>query len=488
MAGAAADQFGDFTYTDTGTTITITDYPEAATGAVVIPATIAGKPVTAIGAGAFSSCGDITSVSIPPGVTSIGQEAFVVCAKLASVNIPEGVTDLGYNTFAGCQALSGVVLPSTLTSLGDHAFAICMGLTSIVIPPSVTDFGPSVFYQCSNLASIRLSPNAPSVGTFAFFSCGSLTAVTIPAGVTNIANSAFQNCASLTDVTFKGNAPSLGTNAFLNTASGLTMKFYNGKTGFTAPTWNGFTSANIGDEPFPEISIQQPAGSELADGGAGKNFGSVVLGTTSTTLEFRIENTGEEELMRLAITKGGSNPGDFTVSEPSELIVPSGESATFTVAFMPDALGSRTATLQIASDDADENPYDLVLTGTGIAVPKPEIEVMQPETSKLVDGKAKKSFGTVVIGKKGTPKSFTIKNAGKANLTGISVTLSGGNAGDFVVTKPGKTSLGEKDSTFFKVTFKPTAKGNRATTLKIKSNDADENPFDIKLSGMGAKK
>ena len=40
-AASPAAQFGDFTYTDQGETITITDYPTAATGAVVIPATIA---------------------------------------------------------------------------------------------------------------------------------------------------------------------------------------------------------------------------------------------------------------------------------------------------------------------------------------------------------------------------------------------------------------------------------------------------------------
>lgn len=71
-----ADQFGDFTYTDDGTSISITDYPTTATGAVVIPETIAGKPVTAIGAHAFSSCASITDLMIPQTVISIGSYAF----------------------------------------------------------------------------------------------------------------------------------------------------------------------------------------------------------------------------------------------------------------------------------------------------------------------------------------------------------------------------------------------------------------------------
>jgi hypothetical protein len=39
--------------------------------------------------------------------------------------------------------------------------------------------------------------------------------------------------------------------------------------------------------------------------------------------------------------------------------------STFTVAFAPSAPGSRTATLSIASNDNDENPYDIILTGSG---------------------------------------------------------------------------------------------------------------------------
>jgi hypothetical protein len=50
---------------------------------------------------------------------------------------------------------------------------------------------------------------------------------------------------------------------------------------------------------------------------------------------------------------------------PTAPIVPGG-STTFTVKFTPAALGVRTAALHIASNDADENPFDIALTGTGI--------------------------------------------------------------------------------------------------------------------------
>lgn len=121
----------------------------------------------------------------------------------------------------------------------------------------------------------------------------------------------------------------------------------------------------------------------------------------------------------------------------------------------------------------------------GVAA-KPEIVVEQPKGSGLADGKAKRSFGTVKVGKAGGARTFTIRNAGFANLKNLAITKNGANAADFVVTAPGKSTLAPGAATTFKVTFKPKAKGARAAAIHIKSNDADENPFDIKLSGEGS--
>ncbi len=118
----------------------------------------------------------------------------------------------------------------------------------------------------------------------------------------------------------------------------------------------------------------------------------------------------------------------------------------------------------------------------------PDIAVQQPADTDLTDGTSKKSFGTAKIDGKGKTKTFTIKNTGKTKLTGIAIKKKGLHKSDFRVDAPGKTSLAAGASTTFKVTFKPTAKGKRSASLAISSNDPDENPFDIKLAGEGAKK
>ena len=122
----------------------------------------------------------------------------------------------------------------------------------------------------------------------------------------------------------------------------------------------------------------------------------------------------------------------------------------------------------------------------GSAVVKaPEIGVLH-DGDKLTDGSAKVGFGKVKGGTSGTEK-FVIKNSGKAKLTGLAITKNGTNKSDFAVPALAKTSLAAGESMTFKVTFKPSSAGKKSAAIHISSNDANESPFDIKLTGEGIK-
>lgn len=242
---------------------------------------------------------------------------------------------------------------------------------------------------------------------------------------------------------------------------------------FTPPT--GWAAS-----PEREITVQEPDLVEVPDGGT-RSFGTVVTGS-SANLTFQIKNTGLTQLTGIAATIDGTNPADFAVVTPAatSLSGPSGVTA-LTVRFQPLGTGARTATLRIASNDADENPYDIVLIGTGTA---PEISVEQPDTVVLSSGASTIDFGTATAGTSGAVKTFRIRNSGQANLTLSGVTKLGGTASAFSVnTSSMATTVAPGGSTTFSVSFTPSATGPASTGLRIANNDLDENPFAIALTG-----
>jgi len=259
-------------------------------GAVVIPGTINGLTVTAIGANAFQSQASLTSVTLPPGITSLGQNAFADCSSLTSaVFLGNGPTMGGY-VFAsaasgftisyyasaigfasptwtsdandsypavnlgttspvefttasdgnGGLVITGytgashrVIIPGTIngltvTSLASNVFAQNTTLTSVTLPNSVTSIPNGAFEGCVGLTSVTLSNAITSIGAQTFEGCTSLTGVTIPTGVTSIGASAFRSC-GLTSVTVPASVTSLGQYAFDQCAS-LTSALFLGNS------------------------------------------------------------------------------------------------------------------------------------------------------------------------------------------------------------------------------------------------------------------
>ena len=108
--------------------------------------------------------------------------------------------------------------------------------------------------------------------------------------------------------------------------------------------------------------MERRGGAAIADGGS-QNFGTVESGNTAS-VSFTIRNTGTANLTGLTTFIDGADPFEFTVSTEPAAPVSGGNSTTFTVDFSPFSDGTKTAVLHIASNDPNENPYDITLTGT----------------------------------------------------------------------------------------------------------------------------
>jgi hypothetical protein len=111
---------------------------------VVIPPSIDGEDVTAIGPYAFAEQG-LTSVTIPNGVTYIGKRAFAG-NQLTEVLIPGSVTRLGDDVFYGNQ-LKSITIPGRVTHLGDYSFfgnrriSVTIGANVPITSKQPNDFG-----------------------------------------------------------------------------------------------------------------------------------------------------------------------------------------------------------------------------------------------------------------------------------------------------------------------------------------------------------
>jgi hypothetical protein len=102
------------------------------------------------------------------------------------------------------------------------------------------------FSDCTSLTSVTITDGVTFIGDSAFQYCTGLTSVTIPASVTDISNRAFFYCAGLRSACFLGNAPEVGANLFWGTNAAFTAYYFNGKSGFTSPPWDGYPSVNMG--------------------------------------------------------------------------------------------------------------------------------------------------------------------------------------------------------------------------------------------------
>ncbi len=110
---------------------------------------------------------------------------------------------------------------------------------------------------------------------------------------------------------------------------------------------------------------------------------------------------------------------------------------------------------------------------------EPEIVVEQPAGTSLVSGTASINFGAVLVGAS-KALTFTIRNTGLHNLTGLGITPPGNFAPDFVASTPAATVVAG-GSTTFTVTFTASVASTRNAVLRLTSNDTNENPFEINL-------
>ena len=195
-------QFKDWSYAEVNDIAVILRYSGTETD-VEIPAQIDGKPVVAIGMGAFKGNTTMQSVVIPDSVMSIGIGAFRNCTALSDISGGNLVVRIGSRAFEGCTSLTELPLMYVLKYVGAAAFRNCSQLNGAMLY-GVKKINPYTFAGCENMSYIT-SVDTVKVSEFAFLNCKNLRDATIIAGenveeVMTIDPMAFGNCTALSNV------------------------------------------------------------------------------------------------------------------------------------------------------------------------------------------------------------------------------------------------------------------------------------------------
>jgi len=226
--------YGDYEIISIDGGCAITKY-EGTDEDVVIPNTINGEVVVAIGDGeykeypyskfVFGSNDTLKSVTIPAGVTSIDQQTFVECypeaihinqdnlsyasedgvlfnkekthlirypiaRKNECYTVPDGVKVINMRAFWGCKFIN-LILPEGLERIEIEAIHECRKLTDIEIPNSVEYIGFNAFCNCYSLKKVILPDNNTIIDDCAFYNCDNLQQITITESIAIIGIDAF---------------------------------------------------------------------------------------------------------------------------------------------------------------------------------------------------------------------------------------------------------------------------------------------------------
>ena len=249
-----------------------------------------------------------------------------------------------------------------------------------------------------------------------------------------------------------------------------------------APTTNGLRNAQlvINDDATGSPRIVPLSGNGLPSAPvvcvrSSLAFGSLFAGSTNT-MSVTITNCGTAALFITNIVVSGTAASEYIVSPDtcSGNSISPHSNCTFGVSFAPITNGLRSALLTI-NNNAASSPDTVSLTGTG--------QVRTAQACLSVGSSI--AFGSQSSGTTSTPYSVTITNCGTAVLTNFSVSLTGADAGEFILsggTCSGGIAIGSTCS--FGVRYAPTNMV-AATASVVISNNSPINPRFVTLTGTG---
>ena len=171
------------------------------------------------GQSVFSSCYELTRVSLPEGMKELPVNTFNCCLTLAEIQLPSSLTFIGSGTFADCKALKEIDIPVGVTALGRSTFTGCTALERVTMGDQVKEFDICCFCNCPMLKDLYIPKQLERVGLACFQYCSSLQRLVFPASMLQIESQAFDNCTALQEVTFSDSVATIPDYCFSDCTS-----------------------------------------------------------------------------------------------------------------------------------------------------------------------------------------------------------------------------------------------------------------------------
>ncbi len=215
---------------------------------LVLPETLDGYPVVALGDTALTQCQWLVDVTLPSSMIGVGNATFAGCTRLENyyvaegneyfesidgvlyaedgtylvrypigrneteITVPDGVYDIGYVAFGYSNTLETIHLPESLRYIGAWAFAECKNLNHVEIPKKVEELEEFVFYRCKSLDDVTLPDGIKAIGDAAFAGTA-LKEFTIPEKCVAIGQATFAG-APMDEITIPATVTSIDFSAF----------------------------------------------------------------------------------------------------------------------------------------------------------------------------------------------------------------------------------------------------------------------------------
>ncbi len=215
---------------------------------LVLPESLDGYPVVALGDTMLTQCQWLVDVTLPSTLMGLGSATFADCSQLSNyyvaegneyfesvdgvlyaekrsylvrypigrqeseITVPDGVTDIGYVAFGYSDTLEKINLPDSLTNIGAWAFAECPLLNDVQIPDKVKVLGDFLFYRCKSLDEITVPDTLTEIGD-ATFAGTALEEFTIPTDCTTIGQATFAGT-PMKEITIPQTVTSIDFSAF----------------------------------------------------------------------------------------------------------------------------------------------------------------------------------------------------------------------------------------------------------------------------------